>query len=104
MKLKVNSFLLLPQALLPPCFLEIFICILRLRVTAASRIGRSPRVLTETPQLPKLQQASCSSIKTSTFAASVREREKNLLHILKNLLLSCGPKVSKEKAWKFVLQ
>lgn len=43
MKLKVNSFLLLPQALLPPCFLEIFICILRLRVTAASRIGRSPK-------------------------------------------------------------
>lgn len=100
MKLKVNSFFLLP-----PCFLEIFICILRWRATGASCAGSSPGVLTETSQLPKLQQASGSSIKTSTFAAPVRERERtNLLYILKNLLLSCGPKVSREKAWKFVLQ
>jgi len=80
MKLKVNSFLLLPQPLLPPCFLEMFIWILRWKVTAASHTGSSPGVLIEMPQLPKLQQASCSIIKTSTFAASVRERT-NLLYI-----------------------
>lgn len=70
MKLEVDSFLLLPQALLPPCFLEIRIWILRPRVTACAASGRENK-----------------------FAVH-----------FKNFLLSCGPKVSKEKAGKFVLQ
>lgn len=85
MKLKVSSSLLLPQPPLPPCLLELALCVLRL--SRCGQLQRRAALLTNpaAARTPALQQH-----KPSTFAESVR-KGKNLQYVWKEVTAALRP-------------
>lgn len=107
MKWRVHSFLLLPPPLLPPGFLELFICVLWLRVTAGAALGVHWECSTKHLCCPNFSKPLAAARKHQYLCTSERQRErkkKYLPYIRKKLAALQWAWGEQGETWRFVLQ